>query len=102
MKRLHSIEFAVILAAVLLLAGTAAPLALAQGGDKPAAPDDAYSISWYTVDGGGGTSAGEPFTLLGTAGQPDAGTLTGGDYTLTGGFWYARPAAAIWLPLVFK
>ena len=46
-----------------------------------------YSIDWYTIDGGGGTSSGGPYTLSGTIGQPDAGTLTGGSYTLIGGFW---------------
>ena len=46
-----------------------------------------YSIDWFTLDGGGGTSSGGNFTLTGTIGQPDAGTLSGGDYTLEGGFW---------------
>jgi len=46
-----------------------------------------YSIDWYTIDGGGGTSSGGSYTLSGTIGQPDAGTLTGGSYTLQGGFW---------------
>lgn len=45
-----------------------------------------YSIDWYSIDGGGGTSSGGNYTLTGTIGQPDAGTLTGGNYTLTGGF----------------
>ena len=46
-----------------------------------------YSINWYTIDGGGGTSTGGAYTLSGTIGQPDAGTMTGGVYTLAGGFW---------------
>ena len=47
-----------------------------------------YDLSWYTIDGGGGTSSGGPYTLSGTIGQPDAGgPLAGGSYTLTGGFW---------------
>jgi len=46
-----------------------------------------YSIDWYTVDGGGGTSSGGQYTLTGTIGQPDAGTLSGGPYLLQGGFW---------------
>jgi hypothetical protein len=46
-----------------------------------------YAIDWYTVDGGGGTSSGGSFTLSGTIGQPDAGTLSGGTYMLQGGFW---------------
>ena len=46
-----------------------------------------YSITWYTIDGGGGTSSGGAYTVSGTIGQPDAGTLSGGVYTLAGGFW---------------
>ncbi|HYF15167.1 MAG TPA: hypothetical protein VD971_08875 [Phycisphaerales bacterium] len=47
-----------------------------------------YAIDWYTIDGGGGTSSGGTFTLSGTIGQHDAGTvMTGGSFTLTGGFW---------------
>jgi len=46
-----------------------------------------YSIDWFTIDGGGGTSSGGPYTLSGTIGQPDAGRLSGGNYTLEGGFW---------------
>jgi hypothetical protein len=91
----------IALLVALLPAGAAAPPALAQDG-APAAPDDAYTIPWYTVDGGGGVSSGGTYTLQGTAGQADAGTLFGGGYTLTGGFWYARPARGIWLPLVVK
>jgi hypothetical protein len=46
-----------------------------------------YSIDWFTVDGGGGTSTGGVFSLSGTIGQPDAGHMNGGDFTLDGGFW---------------
>jgi hypothetical protein len=46
-----------------------------------------YSIDWYTIDGGGGTSKGGVYTLSGTIGQPDAHTASGGGYTLQGGFW---------------
>jgi hypothetical protein len=46
-----------------------------------------YSIDWFTIDGGGGTSSGGTYTLSGTIGQSDAGTLRGGRYTLEGGFW---------------
>jgi hypothetical protein len=47
-----------------------------------------YSINWYKIAGGGGTSSGGSFSLSGTIGQPDAGgTMTGGGYSLTGGFW---------------
>ena len=47
-----------------------------------------YSIEWYKVSGGGSTSAGGVFTVSGTIGQPDAGgPMTGGNFSLTGGFW---------------
>ena len=46
-----------------------------------------YKIDWYTIDGGGGTSSGGAYSLSGTIGQPDAGTLAGGSYLLAGGFW---------------
>jgi len=37
-----------------------------------------YSIDWYTIDGGGQTSAGGAYTVTGS--QPDAGRLEGGSY----------------------
>jgi hypothetical protein len=47
-----------------------------------------YSIDWFTTDGGGGTSTGVDYSVTGTIGQPDAsGAMTGGGYSLTGGFW---------------
>jgi len=48
-----------------------------------------YDLTWHTIDGGGGTSTGSGFVLSGTIGQPDAGTHTGGNFELTGGFWAA-------------
>ena len=46
-----------------------------------------YDLSWFTVDGGGGTSTGGVYSVSGTIGQPDAGVMSGGGYALTGGFW---------------
>jgi len=46
-----------------------------------------YSIDWFTVDGGGGTSAGGVYSISGTAGQPDASQMSGGSDTLIGGYW---------------
>lgn len=46
-----------------------------------------YSISWYKIAGGGGTSTNGGYSLSGTIGQVDAGTMSGGGYTLNGGFW---------------
>jgi len=50
-----------------------------------------YSISWYTIDGGGGTSSGGPYQLTGTIGQPDADWCSGGEYEVLGGFWPGGP-----------
>jgi hypothetical protein len=47
-----------------------------------------YTIDWYKVAGGGGTSSNGQYAVSGTVGQHDAGgPLTGGQYSLTGGFW---------------
>jgi hypothetical protein len=46
-----------------------------------------YAISWFTVDGGGGTSTGGVYAVTGTIGQPDAGRMAGGSFALEGGFW---------------
>ena len=64
-----------------LLAGSAACLA-----------SDPYRIDWFKIASGGGTSAGGAYSVSGTIGQPDAGAMSGGPFTLTGGFW-ALPVA---------
>ena len=47
-----------------------------------------YTVDWYKIAGGGGTSAGGTYAVSGTIGQPDAsGALSGGNYSVTGGFW---------------
>ena len=59
----------------------------------PSSFAQSYSIPWHTLDGGGGTSTGGGYPVSGTIGQPDAGgPMTGGPFSLTGGFW-ALPAA---------
>ena|GEM_PF-1577470 len=87
----HVLRFALVVA-LLLLAGVAAFATLGTGLAKAI---NGYDLSWNTVDGGGGTSAGGAYELSGTIGQPDAGTLSGGVYTLLGGFWggIAAPSA---------
>ena len=56
-----------------------------------ASGDGAYVLDWPTIDGGGGTSSGGPYTLTGTIGQPGAAYSAGGDYELLGGFWPGGP-----------
>jgi hypothetical protein len=46
-----------------------------------------YSLVWSTIDGGGGTSTGGVYSVSGTIGQADAGHMSGGQFTVEGGFW---------------
>ncbi len=67
---------------------------------------DGYTLPWWTSDGGGGDSRGGRYTLSGTIGQPDAGTLSGSGYWLEGGFWSGVGGAAqvqrVYLPLTAR
>ena len=88
----------ILLVTIVLLLPVTVALAQSGGG---------YDLSWSSVDGGGYTfSSGGAYTLGGTVGQPDAGLLSGGNYTLGGGFWGGGAAAAmeyeIYLPLVLR
>ena len=47
-----------------------------------------FSVGWYKIAGGGGTSSNGQYSVSGTIGQLDAGgAMSGGNYSLTGGFW---------------
>jgi hypothetical protein len=98
MRRLTPKTVAVTLGAVLALL-LVTSVALAQEGDG-------YDLSWSTVDGGGHTfSVGGDYELGGTIGQPDAGSMSGGDYVLCGGFWSGggpEPEYPSYLPLGLK
>lgn len=68
---------------------------LALGAPAHAQTGGAYDLHWNTIDGGGGTNAtGGVYELSATIGQPDAGSLNGGAFVLSGGFWsVALPVA---------
>ena len=56
--------------------------------NAPIASGQQYTIPWFTIDSGGGYSAGSAFELEGTIGPPDAGpVMTGGTFEVSGGFW---------------
>lgn len=63
-----------LILALFLLAGTAHA-------------DGRYQLLWYAVGGGGGQSAGGDYGLSGSIGQPATSAMSGGDYSLEGGFW---------------
>ena len=46
-----------------------------------------FSVDWYKIADGGGTSTGGVFSVSGTIGQSDAGKMSGGSFTVDGGFW---------------
>jgi hypothetical protein len=89
----------------LLLAGLLALLLLAAA-SVATARLAGYSLPWWTVDSGGGDSSNGNFMLSGTIGQPDAQTLSGGNFRLEGGFWGGMGPAALvqrlYLPLTAK
>ena len=67
-----------------------------------------FSLTWWTVDGGGGASSAGSYRLSGSIGQPDAGESNGGAYNLSGGFWGAALSVngntgnQIFLPVILK
>ena len=88
----------------LRAAGVFAAVALMLAFATAAAPDGPET-DWFTVDGGGALVTAGELSLAGTIGQPDAGLLTGGEYSLRGGFWGGGALAtdyAIYLPLVMR
>jgi hypothetical protein len=66
-----------------------------------------FEIPWHSVDSGGGTSSGSDFALRAVIGQPETGSLSGGDYAMGGGF-LALPVpgrgglTTVFVPLVMK
>ena len=77
----------------------------AQSGGASPMLNAGYELTWWTADGGGAMNAtGGAYTLGGTIGQPDAGTaLTGGEFTLMGGFWHDWSARfEVFLPLIVR
>lgn len=56
-----------------------------------------FSIDWHEIAGGGGTGTGGVYQISGTIGEHDAtAALSGGQYSLTGGFW--APISVVQMP----
>lgn len=79
-------------------------IALLFGSIAAAQTGSGYDLSWNTIDGGGGLTAGGSYALDVTLGQFEAGVMSGGAYTLSGGFWFMSDKAEqrVFLPLVLK
>lgn len=60
-----------------------------------------FDMTWFTIDAGGSTSAGGDFSFRSTSGQPDAGSISGGDFVLSGGFWSSETITQhFYLPMI--
>lgn len=46
-----------------------------------------YEMSWWSVDGGGGSSSGGVFAVIGAIGQPDTGVASACAVAIEGGVW---------------
>lgn len=87
---------------IILLVGVLAALSLVVSVSL-AQTGSGYDLAWHTIDGGVMFSNGIGYELGGTIGQPDAGLMSGGTYTLVGGFWAGAEANYnIYLPLIRK
>lgn len=76
--------------ALLLALVASTPLAAgeaARGKQERVPEGTGYTMDWFTVDAGGGSSSGGGFSVEGTFGQPDAGDASGSGFALRGGFW---------------
>lgn len=96
MSSIRATRWIFVLAGLVLLLVASTVFVTAQSGSS-------YDLSWWTIDGGGGmsTNSSAGYTLQGTAGQPDAATLSSGDYTLAGGFWGPK-LFEVHIPIVVK
>lgn len=69
----------------------------------------AYSLNWNTLSSGIGPVTGGAYQVRGSLGQPDAGRLAAGTYTVEGGFWVPGAMGTVGIeppvdpvPLVFS
>lgn len=98
MKHRVLIRLRILLVITLLLLATL-PVIAQSGGP--------YNLEWNTIDGGGGSlSTGGTYSVSGTAGQPDAGVMSSGEFTLAGGFWGGGVVTItqlhLYLPLILR
>lgn len=68
------------------------------GAGPTAQGDPPLTMSWHTLDGGGGWAYGDLFSLSGTIGQPDAGYMSAGSFEMFGGFWKGFTAETVCQP----
>ena len=89
----HVAGYRALATSLMLLSALLPPLSTTQA--QP------FSLDWYSIAGGGGTSTGGGFSVQGTIGQPDTGVLADGGFTVTGGFpgFHVVPAGPVTLTI---
>ena len=94
LKRVISALAVIVLVLLVLFASGSLVLAQVNG----------LEIPWYTVDGGASVSQGGDYSLSGTIGQHDAGFLSGGEFSMAGGFWVnvASGKLYLFLPVILE
>ena len=81
---------------------------LITGGGALASSAADYAIIWSVLASGGGPASSASYAMVGTAGQPAVGTLSGDNYALGSGFWGDTAAPAeptqhhAYLPVVLR
>ncbi len=94
-RKISLIMITLLILIALTTSQTIAPASAQSGGG--------YDLTWNTIDGGGAMfSTGGAYSLGGTIGQADAGTMSGGAYALNGGFWVDFLGNRLMLPLILK
>ncbi len=95
LRGMFLLAFALLVVIALTTSQTIAPASAQSGGG--------YDLTWNSIDGGGGMfSMGGPYSLGSTIGQFDAGMMSGGSYTLNGGFWVDFFGNRLYLPIIQK
>lgn len=62
-----------------------------------------YELLWYSISGGGNPSEGGQYALSATVGQAAADSMSGGQYSLNGGFWSGVPPRyPVFLPVILR
>jgi hypothetical protein len=91
------LRYGLAVGTILLIAALLSAAISAQSGGG-------YDLSWSTIDGGGGVSAGSSYIVMGTVGQPDdAPAMSSADFRLAAGFWAgAWVSYQLYLPLVLR
>jgi hypothetical protein len=93
-----------VLITLILLARPEASLLAQTEGGATTPSGTGYSLTWWTVDGGGSNLVSNgAYTLSSTAGQPYAGVVAANGYTLGGGFWGGGGTVyQVYLPVVMR